>query len=64
MIDGPKVTIEKAPRLPTARQAAARALLRACSAEWRAKKAARSTGGQTWRAFLKDCRSAHAGGAS
>ena len=68
-IDGPKVAIEKAVRPPTAKQAAARALLRTCSAEWRMKKAAGKTSGQSlnenWRSFLKACRTAHAaGGAS
>jgi hypothetical protein len=32
-------------------------MMRACGQEWRAEKAALQAKGETWRSFLKDCRS-------
>ena len=38
--------------------ASAESIMKQCGDEWKAAKAANTTNGQTWRDFLKDCRTA------
>jgi hypothetical protein len=40
--------------------ASAESIMKQCGDEWKAAKAANTTNGQTWRDFLKDCRTRHA----
>jgi len=40
--------------------ASAESIMKQCGDEWKAAKAANATKGQTWRDFLKDCRTRHA----
>jgi hypothetical protein len=40
--------------------AQAESVMKECGAEWKAAKAANTTNGQTWREYLKDCRTRHA----
>lgn len=39
---------------------AAESVMKQCGEEWKTAKAANTTNGQTWREFLKDCRTRHA----
>jgi len=40
--------------------ASAESVMKQCGEEWKAAKTANTTNGQTWREFLKDCRTRHA----
>ncbi len=57
IVDGPLVAIPKGEVPQTPQQAAARARLKACAAQWKALKATGQTGGQTWIGFARKCRS-------
>ena len=40
--------------------ASAESIMKQCGEEWKAAKTANTTNGQTWREYLKDCRTRHA----
>ncbi len=42
----------------------AESVMKECGAEWKTAKANNTTNGQSWRDFLKDCRTRHAGDAA
>jgi hypothetical protein len=42
----------------------AESVMKECGAEWKTAKDNKTTNGQTWREFLKDCRTRHAGDAA